>query len=176
VKYFVLCGKPVDVKKFIAVGSKTAEVLQASLKIGINDIIVPKEFYMADIANILDKHDLLGKKILSAGAEIRATDMHDFFKERGALYDAPTTYSTLPMAYECGFVDDFLLMYKIDVVTFFSPSAVNAFFAQAKMPEGVKIAVIGTTTAAAVPKKYDVIMPKEQTRQSMAELLKNLLR
>jgi uroporphyrinogen-III synthase len=77
----------------------------------------------------------------------------------------------MPINYPTGFVNSFISQYKIDAVAFFSPSAVRAFFAQAQISENIKIAVIGTTTEAALPEGYKAKMPEKQTGESMAELL-----
>ncbi|MDR2884948.1 MAG: uroporphyrinogen-III synthase [Deferribacteraceae bacterium] len=171
VKYFLPHYKHLKIWKFIAVGAKTAEALTAAT--GATDILVPEKFYMADIAAKLDKWDLAGLKVLSPGAETRATDMHAFFAERGAIYEAPTTYQTLPVKYDDNYVGNFIHRYDINTVTFLSPSAAKTFFDQTELDSSVKIVAIGTTTKAVIPDRYNVLMPETQTMEGIVKLLRS---
>jgi uroporphyrinogen-III synthase len=170
VRYFVPHYSAININKFICVGQKTADALKAAT--GRDDSLVPDKFYMADVAAMLGDVDLAGKKVLSPGAAVRATDMEGFFSERGAIYEAVTTYQTIPVSYEKGYVDSFINRCDINVVTFFSPSAVRAFFSQAALSSAVTIVAIGTTTKAAVPAGYEVLMPEMQTAEGIIELLR----
>jgi uroporphyrinogen-III synthase len=159
--------------RFIAVGEVTAKEIERLYNVNYGNILVPESYYAAEIKQLLEGLPLFGKHVISPGAKARIHDMAEFFTGSGAVFEAPVTYETKAVIYDKDLVNNFLVDYSVDVVTFFSPSAVESFFEQADFPEGIRAAAIGATTAKSLSKRgIAAIVPEKPTAESLVELLK----
>ncbi len=158
--------------KFIAVGEATAIEVERHFGVNRRDILVPERYYAEEIAPLLAKIPLQGKLVISPGAKSRIKDIGEFFQGSGARFEAPVTYETKAVMYDKGLVKSFLINYNIEVVTFFSPSAAEAFFSQTELPPGIKVVSIGTTTEKSLEVRgIKADIPEKATAESMAELI-----
>jgi uroporphyrinogen-III synthase len=112
--------------------------------------------------------------VLSPGAAKRFGDLESFFAAKGAGFDAPALYETKAVNYELNKVDSFLFDNRVEAVSFFSPSAVNAFMRQAGL-NGAAAVCIGDTTAGCM-RSYGVLplVSPKRTTEALAEYIKDL--
>lgn len=158
---------------YAAVGEKTAQAIEKFLNVPSDKIIRPEAAYMDDLLKLLSNYDLQHKKILAPGPKERIADAAPFFESAGADFDKVNIYETVPVIYEKDELENFIKTYRINIISFFSPSAVSAFFAQAVLPDGVKVAAVGKSTAKELEKRHiTALIPAEQSAESMAELIK----
>jgi len=130
----------------IAVGKKTKQCMEI---IGFKDVELPETFSQKGIIKYLENEDLRGKRFFLPGAEERPDDLVTFLKEKDAIVEAPTLYTTEKICYQQDYISDFLNEIGIDVVTFLSPSAAKSFFSQVTFSKIKKVPLfvsIGPTT------------------------------
>jgi uroporphyrinogen-III synthase len=160
----------IELQRYAAVGAKTS--LEIATQLNVHTVLAPERAYQAELLKLLAQEDLHGKRVLAPGPQERTGDMRPFFEAAGAIYDRVDCYKTIPQIYPDNTVNTFLEEHRIDAITFFSPSAVAAFFAQAELPTGMMVAAVGTTTANALSTHgVPAIMPEKQSAEAMAELL-----
>ncbi len=130
----------------IAVGKKTKQCMEIA---GFRDVEVPEVFSQKGLISYLSKENLVGKKFFLPGAEERPDELINFLKEKGAMVEAPTLYTTEKICYQTDYITDFLNEIHIDAVTFLSPSAAKSFFSQITFSKIKKVPLfvsIGPTT------------------------------
>ncbi len=173
VRFFAPYGIPAA--KYVAIGSATAAAVKQILKVSDEAISVPGSAYITEIEKFFSGMKLADKKILAPGGRERIKDVSDLFTAKGAYFDAPALYETAAVRYNKGTVETAIKRYRIDTVTFFSPSAVGAFFGQTALPDNIITAAIGRTTAESLSAMgYKPLCGSEQTAESLAKTLKEL--
>ncbi len=173
VRFFAPYGIPAA--KYAAIGAATAAAVKQLLKVPDSAITVPASAYIDEIEKFFSGMALEGKKILAPGARERIKDISDLFIAKGADFDAPALYETAAVQYNKGEIETAVDRYVIGAVTFFSPSAVAAFFDQAALPEDIITAAIGKTTAESLATRgYKSVCGREQTAESLAQSLATL--
>lgn len=159
-KFFGRCdslGVPVSVlqkARMFAVGSVTAERIRAR---GLSVEAVPDRFSGADLAGLLSRMDLQGRKVLMPRGDIARLEVARTLRENGVSVDDVVVYRTQgPDPEQAHSVARRLQEHEFDVVTFASPSAVDNFAGSLpggffrELPRYAAIAVIGPTTRNAV--------------------------
>jgi uroporphyrinogen-III synthase len=172
VRYFDPHRAGLSISSYAAVGEVTAGLVRTLY--GVKNILVPQDGYSAGFINIFDAASLEGAKILAPGAAKRARDLLSFFTDKGADLDSPALYETKAVNYELNGVNKFLFDNRIDAVTFFSPSAADAFMGQAAL-NGCAAVCLGETTATRL-RRYGVIpyVSPKRDAAAMAEYIFNL--
>lgn len=171
VKYFDRYKDRVMFESVVAVGPSTAEAL---LEIGIKADIIPQTYSAEGMKEAFADIDVSGKKFLFPGAKVRAGDFHSYLESRGASVDMVTIYSTQPVSYPPGHIEQFLAENEINIITFASPSAARA------MLKGLgeitqQIVCIGKTTSDEVKRLgYDSRYPDDFTLDWMVKLITEL--
>ena len=156
----------VKIHRLVAVGAKTAKKIE---ECGIKADDIPDEFSAEGLQRLFDKGDVL------PGAEKRAGDLEGYFNSRGAKTDKISTYETVPLIYEKGFVDKFLAENSIDIVTLTSPSTAESFLMQSANHGNVKLVSIGRTTWKYLKERqHESVYPEVMTIEGMTELISNL--
>lgn len=171
VKYFAPYKNLALGKAYIAVGPKTAEAMEVFL--GISSHITPVVFDMEHALEIIYKLNLRGAKILSPGAVKRMELPVDDLESRGAKVFTPAVYETYFAEYPKDYIDDFIAVNKINVITFCSPSAVKSFVKQFKGSySNLDIISIGETTYKEL-KKYNIEnrYPENYTVEGMIDII-----
>jgi uroporphyrinogen-III synthase len=160
--------------QYVAVGETSAREIVSRLKVDISEIIYPSNANGENVMKLVEKYPLEAKRVLLPGAKIRAVNMKDFFTRKGAFVDSPALYETVPMIYEKDVIATFIKTYRINVVTFFSPSSADAFLKQTSLG-GLKVVCIGGTTAKTVEQfgVYPIVSSKSDT-QSVCNLIRSL--
>ena len=162
-------------KKYVAVGTATAKAICELLKVPEDCIFTPNSAYIGEIENFFTCINITGKKIVAPGALERIKDIGDLFRAGGAYFDAPALYETVAALYNKKEIESVVNKYCIKAVTFFSPSAVSAFFDQAALPDDIITAAIGKTTADSLTMRGRTpVCGEEQTAESLALTLKQI--
>ena len=171
VKYFSPYRNLVLGKAYIAVGPKTAEAMDVFL--GISSHITPIVYDMEHAMEIIYKLPLKGAKILSPGAVNRIEMPVQELLFRGAEVYTPAVYETNYAEYPKGYIDNFIVENKIDVLTFCSPSAVLSFIKQYNGSyDSLDIVSIGETTYKELMKhKIESRYPEKYTVEAMVEII-----
>jgi uroporphyrinogen-III synthase len=173
VKYFEPYRAGLSIKKYAAVGDVTADRLRA--RYGAARPLIPSEAASSALAPLFENLPLEGVKVLSPGAKLRFGSLESFFAERGAHFESVVIYETKAVEYEENKINRFLSLNRIEAVTFFSPSAADAFMRQAAVLDGVAAVCIGSATAESV-KKYGIIpfVSPKRSAQALALYINTL--
>jgi uroporphyrinogen III methyltransferase/synthase len=132
-----------------AVGEKTEAALEVA---GIPVAETPEVYSSEALAASFEGRELAGQCFLFPRSDIGRDLVPNSLRELGADVDEIVVYKTVtPKQLEMDSVRESLSRGEIDVVTFFSPSAVRNFLQMmgSKCVEHTPIAVIGPTTEAA---------------------------
>jgi uroporphyrinogen-III synthase len=170
-KYFRPYVDKVSFDRVVSVGTATAEAL---LTTGLKTDIIPDEYSAEGLKAAFEDIDVEGKRFLFAGARVRAGDFDEYLKDRGAIVDLITIYTTEPVHYPQQFIENFLKENEINIVTFASPSAARAML---ESIDGMtqQIVCIGKTTSDEVRRLgYDSRHPKDFTLDWMVKLINEL--
>ncbi|MEX0735925.1 MAG: uroporphyrinogen-III synthase [Bacteroidota bacterium] len=164
----VLSNRPV-----YAVGEKTEEALENA---GFPVTMTPEVFSGEDLAALFSREEVQGKRLLFPRSNIGKEILPKALRSLGAVVDEVTAYKTVsPEKTDLDGVRHALVIGKVDIVTFFSPSAVRNFLQMmgSKCLEHTLVAVIGPTTAAAATGLgIEVrIVSKQSTAESLVETL-----
>lgn len=180
VKYFLGYIKKIVAKKYVAVGSKTAEILHSH---GITDIEIdiPDIFSQEGLVDYFRKNIIDGKHILLPSPEKSSGKLQNFLKSGGAIIEKPVIYKTDKLKYEKGEVFEFLKDFDIDTIIFASPSAAEAFFNNVdknQLSDQMFYISIGKTTHEFLHSCFGIksYYPEEYTVNGMIDLLNNLRR
>jgi uroporphyrinogen-III synthase len=119
-------------KKFYAVGNKTAEHLE---KLGIQ-VEVPEREYAADLAKLIVAQNI--QSVLFWCGNLRREVLPDFLKEKNIALKELVVYDTIPQPKK--------ITAYYDAIAFLSSSAVESFFSVNKISESIPLFAIGETT------------------------------
>lgn len=156
-----------------AVGEKTEEALEQA---GVRVTLTPDVFSADALAESMADREVEGKRFLFPRSNIGKDVIPTFLREMGAEVDEVTVYKNVPpQQQDLDAVRNALLYGEIDVVTFFSPSAVRNFLQMmgSKSLERAHLAVIGPSTQSAAQSlglSVDIIA-KEATAESLVETI-----
>ncbi len=178
VKYFVnrMRSKRIEypAARIAAIGSKTNNLLQ---EIGLDAHLLPENFTAPSLVEAFEHKDVQNKRFLLPVSDIAREELYNGLQNLGAHVDRLVVYQN--RLNEPDNKDEVLAAIqkgKIDVLTFFSPSAVFNFAEIVGPPtlETVRetstaIAVIGPTTADAVRKAglKPHIVPEKSTSEDL---------
>lgn len=156
-----------------AVGEKTEEALEQA---GIPVAGTPEVYSAEALTESLSDQDFTGKCFLFPRSNIGKDVIPAYLRMKDAEVDEILVYKNVPpQQQELDAVRNALASQEIDVVTFFSPSAVRNFLQMmgSKSLEQTRIAVIGPSTASAVESlgfSVDIIA-KQATAESLVETI-----
>lgn len=163
-----------------AIGSKTQKSLQ---ECGYAADVLPDIFTAAELLKTLKTENLVGKRVLLPVSDIARQELSDGLRELGANVDRVVVYQNdIADPENKKYVLDLIQQNKIDVLTFFSPSAVYNFCTivgryalETIRQHDIVIAVIGPTTADAVLQSglTPHIEPKNSTSRDMLNAMIN---
>lgn len=141
-----------------AVGSKTAEKLE---EIGLK-VSIPEEYNAVALASMMQELDL--RKVVHFCGNLQAADLGKLLGEQVELTSVEV-YRTKLTNHKMDDLDDF------DAVLFMSPSAVDSFSHQNKVPDHIQAFCIGPTTEQAAEEAgiQNCITPEYSTLDSMME-------
>jgi len=158
-------------ENLVAVGEKTKSQLEYY---GFNVDIVPEEFSAKGLMNFFDTQDIESKSILIPTTKIAKDDLANYLKDRGCLVERCFVYDTIEKIYAKGYLEDFIKRFRIEVITFASPSAARSFFKQINDLDlkNYLFVAIGNVTAKEL-KGYGVecIYPDRYTINDLVNLL-----
>jgi len=160
-------------RRVYAVGEKTETALEEA---GIPVAMTPEVFSGEELAKLFSEEAVEGKRFLFPQSNIGKDTLSKALRSLDAVVDEVIVYKTVsPKQTELEEVRNGLVNGTIDVVTFFSPSAVRNFLQMmgTKCLERTAVAVIGPTTAAAA-KSLGIevhIVSKQATAESLVETL-----
>ena len=143
-----------------AVGKTTASDLLAH---GVKTEPVPKIADAVTMMAGIGEERIKGKSFLFLRGNLSLGVIPDVIGKRGGQCTELTVYENLPPSLEDTATIKAMLEGKLNCLSFTSPSTATNFFkamGTTALPEGVKIAAIGTTTAGALKKigiKTDII-------------------
>ncbi len=173
VKYFLKDMKNINYGQLIAVGEKTAKFAN---KYGLKADITPRTFSGEGLIEYFRDKEIHGMKFLIPGPKKSTETFKTFLISRNAVVESPAVYETIPVDYDDGFVDNFLIDNKIDCVTFASPSAAEAFLRNLNSDMKIKYIIsIGKTTyeylkSFGINSKY----PAKYTVESIVSLINEI--
>ncbi|MFN3562501.1 MAG: uroporphyrinogen-III synthase [Chloroherpetonaceae bacterium] len=157
-----------------AVGIKTNQALQ---EYGIDSTLYSDKGNAADLADLLRQIGIRGKRFLFLRGTRSLGTIAEFITTHGGTCDELTVYETRTLSSEA-LHELSLLLSRVDItwVTFFSPSAAQAFFnllPKDSAPLRQKIAVIGSTTKEAVLSLGFSVhaMPDVPTAEALAKVI-----
>lgn len=156
-----------------AVGEKTEEALEQA---GLQATHTPEVFSAEALAESMADREVAGKRFLFPRSNIGKDVIPASLREMGAEVDEVIVYKNVPpQQQDLESVRNALLHGEIDVVTFFSPSAVRNFIQMmgSKSLEKTRIAVIGPSTQSAAESlglSVDMIA-KHATAESLVETI-----
>ena len=141
--------------RIAAIGSKTNKILQ---EFGCSAHLLPDNFTAMSLLSSFEQDDIKNKRILLPVSDIARNELYEGLRQRGAEVDRVVVYQNRMNDPENKKdVITLIQKNKIDVLTFFSPSAVRNFIKiiGPKVVDMIRrhrtvIAVIGPTTADAV--------------------------
>ena len=159
--------------KLVAVGPATGEALK---HYGLLADVVPDRAAGRNLAIALG--DVAGQRILLPRSDVAMRDLPDILEARGAEVTEVTTYATRPAPPNPAVLQA-VLRRELDAATFFSPSAVHGFSAQAAPAElssllrGIPVACVGRTTAEAAAGKgvTEVLVAEEASVVGVVQAL-----
>jgi uroporphyrinogen-III synthase len=147
--------------------------------------LVPEKFSAADLAKRLDQEDLHGRTYLFPCGSLTKTYLSENLKSLGASVDQVIVYTTsAAKKTDIGDLHRQFAAEQIDVMTFFSPSAINNFVSlmtKERVREYIRaslVAAIGPTTTAAIKElgfAVDIV-PPQPTSDSLLEAIIHYLR
>ncbi|MAO63541.1 MAG: hypothetical protein CL666_00930 [Balneola sp.] len=120
-------------KHIFAVGSKTAEKLE---EIGLK-VSIPEQYKATTLAAMMRELDL--NKVVHFCGNLKAADLDTLLGDQVELTSVEV-YKTKLTNHIISDLDDF------DALVFMSPSAVESFCHQNKVPDGIQVFCIGPTT------------------------------
>ena len=165
----------IGASKYVTVGTATAKAAVRLLKVPEDNIVISQSAYISGIEEYFSGENVTGKRVIAPGALERIKDLGGSFHAKNAFFEAPTLYETASVLYNKGEIEAATDRYNIEAVTFFSPSAVNALFDQAALPETVRCAAIGKTTAESLcARGKKPLCGERQTAESLAQMLKQI--
>lgn len=178
VTYFSNYIKKIKAQNYVAVGIKTAEILQLQ---GVENIDLPDIFSQEGLIDYFGKKQIQGLHILLPSPEKSSPGLKNFLVSKGAVVEKPTVYKTERLKYENGEVNKFLREYAIDTVIFASTSAVEAFFENiggGVSKSELTYISIGKTTFNFLQDNFGITSyyPKEFTVNGVVELINNIRR
>lgn len=143
--------------KIACVGAKTADELKL-YKLSAN--LIPKEFSSKQLLSEMQNFDLKNKQILIPCSSLSNNELKSSFENKGVKVEQIVVYNNKPFDNPNKIeLQNKIKNNEIDCITFFSPSAVNAFIniIEQKITDLIRnqnlpIAVIGSTTEKAVIK------------------------
>jgi uroporphyrinogen III methyltransferase/synthase len=156
-----------------AVGEKTEEALEQA---GVRVTFTPDVFSAEALAESMADREIHGKRYLFPRSNIGSDVLPTFLRERGATVDEIIVYKNVPpQQQELDAVRNALLHAEIDVVTFFSPSAVRNFLQMmgSKSLARTRVAVIGPSTQRAAESaglSVDIVA-RHATAESLVETI-----
>jgi uroporphyrinogen-III synthase len=158
--------------RFAVVGRKTAEALAET---GVSPALVADPPTARGLLAALAAAGVVEKRVLVPSSRLADPALSRDLARAGAIVHAPVAYDTVaPRAIDPAVVE-MINLGQVDVVTFFSPSAVHNFAAlvSPSLPPQVSIACVGPTTAeAALELGYRVdIVPGEPSAESVVDAL-----
>ncbi len=134
-----------------AVGIKTHRALQ---EYDIDSVLYSDKGNAEDLAELIRREGIEGKRFLFLRGTRSLGTIPDVIQKHGGTCDELVVYQTNDLSPEASQqLSELLARDDVTWVTFFSPSAAQAFFnalPSASLPLRVRIAVIGNTTKAAV--------------------------
>jgi uroporphyrinogen-III synthase len=134
-----------------AVGLKTHRALQ---EYGIDSVLYSDKGNAEDLAELIQREGIEGKRFLFLRGTRSLGVIPDAIKKHGGMCDELIVYQTSDLSPEhAQRISELLSRDDVTWITFFSPSAVRAFFnalPNASLPLRMRIAVIGNTTKEAV--------------------------
>ncbi len=146
-----------------AVGIKTYRALQ---EYGIDSVLYSDKGNAEDLAELIRREGIEGKRFLFLRGTRSLGTIPDAIQKHGGTCDELVVYQTSDLSPEASQrLSELLARDDVTWVTFFSPSAAQAFFnalPSASLLLRVRIAVIGNTTKAAVEAlgfRVDAIAP-----------------
>ena len=175
VKYFFERWKPSPKAKIIAVGEKTAKLLK---ELGYDTFTVPEKQSAEGLIEIFK--DLPQGQVLIPKSKIGRRELIEFLRKRGFQVYELDLYTTEPVLYQ---KEEFSSkLSKGNFILFYSPSAVNAFFANlqkngiALKDIKLRFIAVGKTTKGALQDKGidDVLIPEKPSTEAVINLLKKL--
>ena len=143
-----------------AIGSKTAAYLEDH---GLEVDFMPLIFTSANLADEID--DIKSKKILLPRTNIADDNLADELRQKGAIVKGITVYNTHIVSDKHDILQQ-IINDGLDVITFASPSAVEAFYEMGIDKKNDKIACIGPVTAEKATKLglgVDIVAEKYTT-------------
>jgi uroporphyrinogen-III synthase len=162
-------ARSINTVKIAAVGPGTARALTSR---GFTADCVPDHYSAAGIVDALG--NVNGRRILLPRGDIADDALPDQLRARGAVVIEVVSYRTLPSATDA---EDLrrIMRRRIDVVTFFSPSAVKSFasISDRELLSGLLVACIGPTTAEAAAQlgiRVDVVA-EQHTGDGLVEAI-----
>ncbi len=164
--------------KIAAVGSKTAQALTT---LGVKVDLVPDDFSAKGLLNALATTELRGKTFLIPTSDRAREELQTGLKLNGAKVESIAFYQTVPNPhFDQKRFRQLLSAKKVDVLTFFSPSAFH-FLVEILCDDGlnllqlsgVHLAAIGPTTARAINNQglQVHIVPKVSTSKGMLDAI-----
>ncbi len=157
-----------------AVGIKTHHALQ---EYGIDSALYSDKGHAADLADLLRQIGICGKRFLFVRGTRSLGTIPNAIQKHGGTCDELVVYETRPFSSEASH-DLCLLLSREDItwISFFSPSAVQAFFnllPKDALPLRQHIAVIGSTTKdAALSLGFSVrAVPEIPTAEALAKAI-----
>ena len=162
--------------RIAAIGPGTAEPIE---QLGMRADLIPERFIAESLAEALEAQGMAGRRVLIARAEEAREVLPERLAEAGAEVTVAPCYRTAPRIGARDEIRALLSDGNVDVVTFASSSAVEAFAAcvgdedVAETLAGVTIACIGPVTAqTAVAHGLSIdVMPEEHTIQGLVDEL-----
>ena len=108
---------------------------------------------VAGLIEFFKNKNVRGKRFLYPRSQIGREELHRFLKKRGAIVDLVEAYQTKPSSVTAKKIET-VLKKGVEVVLFFSPSAVKSFFGKMrgkkKLLKKIAFVPIGPTTAKAL--------------------------
>lgn len=159
IQYFILraqqlhCQDVLRTCRMYPVGEKTRQVIELN---GYHAEELPEQYTAADLAAMLTRQPLTGKKFLFPKGNLARNEMVTLLTGSGAIVEDIVVYQTKEPDWNAGrkaMLHE--ILHDADMVTFFSPSAVTHFLHAFSLDDlGKKtIAVFGETTAEEAVKK-----------------------
>ncbi len=151
-------------KKALCVSKKTQKFYKS---IG-GDVLKSKKNYSNELVDIIKGYDKKTKWLFLRGEEV-ALDFTTILKNRSFKIDEKVVYKTScsKNILDANIKDE-------SVIIFTSPSAVKCFFQNRKISSSNKIIAIGKTTAKALPKGIDFVLPDVPDITKCIKLAKEL--
>ncbi|MBB6448335.1 uroporphyrinogen-III synthase [Geomicrobium halophilum] len=130
-----------------AVGPKTAEAAKAA---GYSVDVIPDHPYTAEaLAEVLSVKINIGDTVVLPKSKQARPVLAEFLRRQGANVFEAAIYETTPKIESAPDLDKFLMLYPSAVITFASPSSVQAFTAMQTNTSKVQALCIGSITAEA---------------------------